>query len=634
MRANIPGEYLLGSEAQRLDLLRGLMDAKGKVGNDGCISFSSYSRGVADSVMSVVRSLGGTASVKKDLRPSRMTLYTISILLPKGVRPFYIERKHKAYERAARAPFREIVSVTPVGRGEAKCIAVDSPDRLFATEGFVLTHNTVQAIAVLTMRPDLKRGVIFCKANMKDKWKREVEKWLARDQMPTIGVARGDDFPDTDIVIINYDIAERHAAKLRARVQDFMIMDESQSVSNDEAQRTVAIYGDLRSEVPQGIRIRKGNPSTGEKPGIKLDLTGTPNPLIERTWSTVSTLRPDLFGRGESARRRFINRYAPPRLIRKEFQVKNALGQVVRTYERTIPLPGDPIRDAELQIRMRNAGMVFRHLKADLVASGQLPPKMRHAIELPFRFTEAETAEMKAAEGDILSVIEGVSMRAAGAAGVRRNEGEAKPVIDIVSGLSRQSPEFQEIARLRARIGLIKAPYVADMILDRIADDSEDLPPELRNKHVIFAHHKPVIAAIRERIEARMPGSVVVYDGSVSDRRKQGLVDSFQEDESKRVFLMSLTGASGITLTRSCLLTMAEMDWDPLNVAQIEDRIWRIGQMKPCDIGYAFVPDSLDLTVGNAVIRKMHVLMDRYDRIDLSGGVTSEKRVRMEDMSP
>ncbi|PZO57332.1 MAG: hypothetical protein DI635_16760, partial [Pseudoxanthomonas suwonensis] len=181
MRANIPGEYLLGSEAQRLDLLRGLMDAKGKVGNDGCISFSSYSRGVADSVMSVVRSLGGTASVKKDLRPSRMTLYTISILLPKGVRPFYIERKHKAYERAARAPFREIVSVTPVGRGEAKCIAVDSPDRLFATEGFVLTHNTVQAIAVLTMRPDLKRGVIFCKANMKDKWKREVEKWLARD---------------------------------------------------------------------------------------------------------------------------------------------------------------------------------------------------------------------------------------------------------------------------------------------------------------------------------------------------------------------------------------------------------------------------------------------------------------------
>jgi SNF2 family DNA or RNA helicase len=68
---------------------------------------------------------------------------------------------------------------------------------------------------------------------------------------------------------------------------------------------------------------------------------------------------------------------------------------------------------------------------------------------------------------------------------------------------------------------------------------------------------------------------------------------------------MSLSGATGITLTAASRLRVVEMDWSPSNMIQIEDRIWRIGQQKTCHIGYLFIPESLDVSIGNAIVKKM-----------------------------
>lgn len=41
--------------------------------------------------------------------------------------------------------------------------------------------------------------------------------------------------------------------------------------------------------------------------------------------------------------------------------------------------------------------------------------------------------------------------------------------------------------------------------------------------------------------------------------------------------------------------------------------------MLPCLIGYMFAPRTMDLMVGNTIVKKMTTLMRAYDKMDLSG---------------
>ena len=91
-----------------------------------------------------------------------------------------------------------------------------------------------------------------------------------------------------------------------------------------------------------------------------------------------------------------------------------------------------------------------------------------------------------------------------------------------------------------------------------------------------------------------------------SDKKRQKIIDQFQEDPSKRVIIIiSLSGATGTTLTAAARMRVVEMDWLPANMIQIEDRIWRIGQLQNVDIGYLFIPESMDVKLGNLIIERM-----------------------------
>jgi replicative DNA helicase len=60
----IPPRYLTASRASRLDLLRGLLDADGRVEKRGSLRFCSGSERLACDVVELVRSLGGWCSVR------------------------------------------------------------------------------------------------------------------------------------------------------------------------------------------------------------------------------------------------------------------------------------------------------------------------------------------------------------------------------------------------------------------------------------------------------------------------------------------------------------------------------------------------------------------------------------------
>lgn len=605
--APFPVRCLAASVEQRLSLLQGIMDRCGSV-HAGAAIFMTRDLDVTGFVCDLARSLGGSARVGEGDAG-----YEVRISLPPDLNPFR-DSVFSGHVFASPEP-QAFLNVESIGFKEARCIAVDAPDHLYVTDDYILTHNTIQAIGVLSSKPDYKRVLIVCKSNMKEKWKSEIKTWMARDEMPEIGIWSGRDtpMPDTPFVIINYEITPDHMEKLHGVEWDCVILDEAHNVTNEEAQRTQALLGSDVDDLAM-VPIRDG--------GALLELTGTLPSRIERLWPLVSRARPDIFGSGYQDRMRFMNRYAPAQLIAKTFRKPDGRGGE-REYVRLIPIETTPMRMAELQIRLRASGALTARLKEDM--DGILPPKSRFPVELPFRFTEAEIDELKTLEGDIEKVMDRISMEVGleGLAAVADPAERARRIIDIFDTKMEEikgRPEFYEISRLRARIGLIKAPYVARYVIEESLGD-EDIDPEVRPKTVIYAHHADVIARIRDELEERFPGSTIVYDGKVTtDTKRKKLVDQFQNDNRKRFFIMSQSGATGITLTRACRLYVAETDWDPQNAAQIEDRIWRIGQMLPVNIGYMYVPGSYDLHVGMTVMRKMEITMRLYHDLDLSGG--------------
>lgn len=136
----IPADYLHASVEQRWDLLRGLMDT------DGCsrgnrISFSTKSERLANDIMSLVQSLGGTAISNKTGRNSE---YSINVKVMTC--PFLLPRKATQWRPSRKnPPSRRIIDIQPAGTAEHTCVSVAATDGLFLTDHYVVTHNTTLA---------------------------------------------------------------------------------------------------------------------------------------------------------------------------------------------------------------------------------------------------------------------------------------------------------------------------------------------------------------------------------------------------------------------------------------------------------------------------------------------------------
>jgi hypothetical protein len=443
--------------------------------------------------------------------------------------------------------------------------------------------KTVQGIGLMNAKPDAANVLVICQANMKIKWTREIDKWMVNRDL-SVGYAEGPNFPETNVVVINYDILQKNFDQLHARNWDLILTDEAHNLKNEEAQRTKAVLGDLLDlDGARMIPMAAG--------GQLVHLTGTPKPnRVSELWPLLTSSRPDLWGRGPKAREIFLNRYQPPFLIKKKQRRGN------REVEMIIPMAGKPMRETELQLRLRGSGSFIRRLKRDT----DLPPKFRTPLEIPARLTKEDKALLREAEADLQNLVTQVSNTE-----MRIGDSErAGAVIKAISLIDPDTPSFNELARVRRNLGLVKSSFCAKFILDEL-EDEKDMVPENQTKTVVFAHHKEVIQRIFTEAEQRMPGAFLVYDGSVKPTDRQKIIDRFQEEDSVRGIIISLAGATGITLTAAARMRVVEPDWTPSNMIQIEDRIWRIGQERNVDIGYLSVAGTLDARIGNALVEKM-----------------------------
>src|SRR3984957_13821931 len=116
----------------------------------------------------------------------------------------------------------------------------------------------------------------------------------------------------------------------------------------------------------------------------------------------------------------------------------------------------------------------------------------------------------------------------------------------------------------------IKLDELAREITENIGD----------HKALIFSQFLGMLALIRERLK-ELDVKYEYFDGSTSAIERERAIQSFQNDDSCRVFLISLkAGGVGLNLTAADYVYIVDPWWNPAVEQQAIDRTHRIGQTK------------------------------------------------------
>lgn len=74
-------------------------------------------------------------------------------------------------------------------------------------------------------------------------------------------------------------------------------------------------------------------------------------------------------------------------------------------------------------------------------------------------------------------------------------------------------------------------------------------------------------------------------DGSTQTKKRQSLIDKFQEDDEIFLFLISTkAGGMGLNLTAANKVIIFDVDWNPSLDEQAQDRAYRIGQERDVEV--------------------------------------------------
>lgn len=223
----------------------------------------------------------------------------------------------------------------------------------------------------------------------------------------------------------------------------------------------------------------------------------------------------------------------------------------------------------ELNYKLRTSGVMIRRLKKD--ALKQLPEKVRQIVLL-----EGMDQELIEKHQQIIQKVKKVGF---------------DQVFNIEG--SEGGYLFEEIASIRKQTAMMKIPLVKDFI-SNILNDKE--------KITIFGHHTSVLESVRDSFSSFNP---LLITGSTHPKQRQGIVETFQESNGNRIFIGSMSACgTGITLTAADTMIFIEQDFVPGTMAQVEDRIHRIGQKNTCFIYHLIMRHSIDAWLASMVQEK------------------------------
>lgn len=142
---HIPLAILRGSREQRLDVLRGLMDADGTVSKTGVVTLTLSSERLINDARELLLTLGGRGNViKAPAKYQTGVSVKFNLSFSPSFNPFgAVSHKLNDWKPGKSTGFRSLIKVEEVDPISMRCIEVDSPTHSYlVTDAFLPTHNS------------------------------------------------------------------------------------------------------------------------------------------------------------------------------------------------------------------------------------------------------------------------------------------------------------------------------------------------------------------------------------------------------------------------------------------------------------------------------------------------------------
>lgn len=472
--------------------------------------------------------------------------------------------------------------------------------------------KTIQAIGLIN-HLGLQSGVIVCPATLKLNWLKEMLKWLV-DKDLTVGVAAGSDIPDTDFVIINYDILHKNRDKLWAEHWDILVCDEAQYLSNGESKRTQAIFGTYmmdwktKKHRRKVERVMQRHTKRTEKvsclrANYRLMLTGTPMMKQPKDmWTIIRDFDPKGLGANWED---FAFTYCDG--VMTAFGLQATGGSNL----------------TELNEKLRRAFMI-RRIKSNVLKN--LPEKTRQVIVLPPEGLKKIIKTERDKFTDALAMLDAANTGIEYKKKMVLEEVDPALILDTMATILPQgfdapeiddldvgelAPGFAAYSEARRDLALSKVPMAAEHI-QRLVDAGE--------KVIVFGIHKDVIAELHKKFPtaARIVGGLGAKKVEAEKLRFQGDKDAgIEPDPECNIILCNLkAGGVGHTLTEATVVVFVEMWSVPGDMEQCEDRAHRIGLEHNVLIQFLVVDGTIDALTIQTLIDRIAMIQEGVDGIE------------------
>ncbi|MDL5158350.1 DEAD/DEAH box helicase [Actinomycetospora termitidis] len=434
--------------------------------------------------------------------------------------------------------------VEAVAEGHRTFLLADEPG-LGKTAQALLAAEAAQAYPLLVVVPNV----------VKTNWVREAGLWCPRRRVTAVH-GNGDSVDGfADIVVVNYDVLDRHVGWLGDFGFRGMVVDEAHFIKNKGSQRSQHVLA-----LSEKVRSFAGRP-------LLMALTGTPliNDIEDflAIWEFLGWI-----------------------------DDKKPLGDLMDLLTETGLTPADPgfYRDARQAVV--DMGIVRRR-KVDVAAD--IPE--RRIADLPVELDGPTGRSIRAAERDLAARM---VARYDEALATRRQEREVEGIdhdlVRLVATWEQKdaenSPNGDNVFTMMRRIGQAKAELAADYAA-QLARSA--------GKVVFFAKHVDVMDAAQATFDKQgVRWSAIRGDQSRTARQKN--IDAFVEDPEVQVIVCSLTAAGvGINLQVASNIVLAELPWTAAEQTQAIDRCHRIGQSMPVTAWRILAAQTIDARIAELI---------------------------------
>jgi len=450
--------------------------------------------------------------------------------------------------------------IEKVRQGHRTFLLADEPG-LGKTAQALLGAQAAKAFPLLAVVPNV----------VKTNWAREVQRWLPGRRV-TVVQGDGDDVDAfADVIVVNYEILDRHVGWLGRFGFKGMVVDEAHFIKNLKSERSKHVIALSRS-------IRAASPKA-----LFIALTGTPliNTIedFRAIWQYLGWITdPDKSGAQKPA----------PALMGK--------------LEETELVPGDPGFFPAARKAVIDMGIVRRR-KVDVAAD--IPA--RRIADIPVELDDEFGRSIRAAEAALTARLLDRFRRLK----ELRPEAVDEDLIRVVAHAeleeSKATTDGENVFTMVRRIGQGKASLAADYTANLARSVG---------KVVFFAKHIDVMDTAEEHL-ASLGVNTVSIRGDQSPKARQHAIDAFTNDPSVQVIVCSLLAAGvGINLQAASNVVLAELSWTSAEQTQAIDRVHRIGQELPVTAWRIIAAHTIDARIADLIGSKAGLAARALDGSD------------------